>query len=188
VILLVLTPAYSFASLNKPVQILPYTDEQYTTLLDSPVWTRADTDTLYALAREFDSRWLVVHDRWPDDLPARPVEDLKSRFYATQKVLLRALPKDDIAAAGISGEVPARSLMIDYNAELDKTRKRQVEALLARPSSIAEEEAALVERHNDLQMARSISSRQTQCFLVVIQITTTMIIIIISDDHPFHQS
>lgn len=42
-----------------------YTDEEYAKLIDkhSGDWTRVDTDHLMDLARRFDRRFIIVHDR-----------------------------------------------------------------------------------------------------------------------------
>lgn len=57
---------YQFSQLNVAVADLPtYTDDEYAKLIAplSGDWSRADTDHLMELARQFDRRFIVIHDR-----------------------------------------------------------------------------------------------------------------------------
>jgi hypothetical protein len=85
---------YPWAKFNKKLAIPKYTDEQYTKhfqgeqrstatppllLLLTPIarptdndWTREETDTLFDLCEQFDLRFIVIHDRFPN--PKRTIE------------------------------------------------------------------------------------------------------------------
>jgi hypothetical protein len=65
-------PDYRFAKLNKKIRLLEYTDEEYETLLVDPKWTRGQTDRLITLCKEYDLRFLVVHDRYTFVPPTPP--------------------------------------------------------------------------------------------------------------------
>lgn len=48
-------------------------------------WSREETDQLFELCERFDLRFIVIADRFPSD---RSVEDLKSRYYSGNLILL----------------------------------------------------------------------------------------------------
>ena len=52
-------------------------------------WTKSETDALMELARRFELRWPVIHDRWSELHPDRPrkTEDLQFRFYHVAAII-----------------------------------------------------------------------------------------------------
>ena len=65
--------------------------------VDDPNWTKEDTDALWKLCKEFDVRFVVVHDRFPN--PNKTIEDLKERYYGIMKKLveINALPGEEVS-------------------------------------------------------------------------------------------
>ena len=58
---------YAFSQLNVAVADLPsYTDDEYAKLIAprSGDWSREDTDHLMELVKQFDRRFIIVHDRY----------------------------------------------------------------------------------------------------------------------------
>ena len=51
-------------------------------------WTKEETDTLFQLCKDYDLRFPVIHDRWPDSLSKRSVDELKDRYYSVAKKLI----------------------------------------------------------------------------------------------------
>jgi DNA methyltransferase 1-associated protein 1 len=72
-----------------------YTDIEYTQHLHDENWTRLETDNLFDLAKRFDLRFVLMHDRWDRDrYPNRSIEDLKERYYNICNILakVRSVP------------------------------------------------------------------------------------------------
>lgn len=69
------------------VELLSYSDAEYSEHLLCDGWTRTETDTLLELCHRFDLRWPVIHDRWPSHLTSRSIEDLKERYYNVTNIL-----------------------------------------------------------------------------------------------------
>ncbi|GAB5360422.1 hypothetical protein AAMO2058_000626600 [Amorphochlora amoebiformis] len=57
-------PDYRFAKWNKSLKMLQYTDAEYEKHLRDPKWSKAETDRLFSLCKQFDLRFLVIHDRF----------------------------------------------------------------------------------------------------------------------------
>lgn len=69
---------------------MTYTDAEYQQHLSGDNWSRSETDHLMELAKRFDMRFVVMHDRWNrDKFPKRSVEDLKERYYNISNTLVR---------------------------------------------------------------------------------------------------
>lgn len=46
------------------VQVPVYSEQEYQMYLHDDAWTKAETDHLFDLARRFDLRFVVIHDRY----------------------------------------------------------------------------------------------------------------------------
>ena len=67
-----------------------YTDAEYQLHLSGSGWSRSETDHLMSLAKQFDLRYVVMHDRWNrDKFAERSVEDIKERYYNIANTLLK---------------------------------------------------------------------------------------------------
>lgn len=51
-------------------------------------WTKEETDALFSLCAEYDLRFPVIHDRWPDRFSDRSIDELKDRYYSVSKVII----------------------------------------------------------------------------------------------------
>ena len=149
-----------WAKYNSRVDIPEYTDEEYTAHLTSSEWSKSETDYLFQLACEFDLRWIVIADRYdyqppnPQPPPAeseamneastastRTMEDLKTRYYdVAAKALALRTPLDSMSAS----EFSQHETMSKFDGGRERTRKRLVEALLARSPEEAKEEEILL--------------------------------------------
>ncbi|EIW82342.1 hypothetical protein CONPUDRAFT_54287 [Coniophora puteana RWD-64-598 SS2] len=133
---------YSFAKYNVDTIIYTYTLDEYTELLQDDNWTKEETDYLFALVKEYETRWYVVHDRY--EYPggsARSLEDIKDRYYSICRKLVRKRPW--------SGDETTKSqLLVTFEFDKDKEtmRKKYLESLDERTQEeIAEEEALFIE-------------------------------------------
>ncbi|KAF6019180.1 DMAP1 [Bugula neritina] len=81
---------YPFAAFNKAAEVMMYTDAEYQLHLSGDGWSRSETDHLMDLAKRFDMRYIVMHDRWnTDKFAKRSVEDIKDRYYNIANTLLK---------------------------------------------------------------------------------------------------
>lgn len=91
-------------------------------LLQSPLWTRSETDALMDLAYKFDLRWPVVTDRYPL-LPPRTLDDLMSRYYFV-------VSKLKASRSGVTDTIiKSESAHIDIDLEYEKLRRANLEIL-----------------------------------------------------------
>ena len=122
-----------FASFDRHVDVTTYTDAEYQTYLDRPDWTREETDQLVELCRDWDLRFVVIHDRWlSGSLPPRTLEQLKDRYYGITRALL--------ASRGQSTEG------LHYDLQRETTRRQYLEEMFSRtPEEIAEENRLILE-------------------------------------------
>ncbi|KAG6831382.1 hypothetical protein H0H92_010984 [Tricholoma furcatifolium] len=133
---------YRFAKFNVPSNVFTYSQDEYTRFLDDKDWTKEETDYLFSVARDYDVRWFVIHDRYnfPGGVP-RTVDDLKDRYYSVCRKLVRNRPW--------AGDEQSKNAMISsFNFDKDRelTRKKYILSLEGRtPEQIAEEEALYVE-------------------------------------------
>lgn len=76
---------YRFSAFSgQRLRILEYTDEEYETHLRDPDWTREQTDRLLRLCREYDLRFIVIHDRYNPTPPPSPPEPAAAAPKDTQ--------------------------------------------------------------------------------------------------------
>jgi len=57
------TSGHRFARFDTPTDVPEWTDDQYS-LFTNPAWSLEETRYLFALAKEYDLRWLVIADRY----------------------------------------------------------------------------------------------------------------------------
>ncbi|KAJ7240312.1 hypothetical protein B0H12DRAFT_1024723 [Mycena haematopus] len=133
---------YSFAKYNVQRPIYTYSEDEYTSFLVDPEWSKEETDYLMNIVAEYDTRWYVIHDRY--EFPggvARSMEDLKDRYCSVCRKLIRNRPW-----AGDENSRNALLSSLQFEKERELTRKRYVASLENRtPEQIAEEEALYLE-------------------------------------------
>ncbi|KAI0303932.1 hypothetical protein BC826DRAFT_903276 [Russula brevipes] len=133
---------YPFARYNAKSPDYRYSEEEYTQFLEDPEWTKEETDYLFNLIREYDSRFCIVNDRYefPGGAP-RSMEDLKDRYYSVCRKLIRNRPW--------AGDEASKSQLIStfqFDKEREVMRKKYLLSLESRtPKELAEEEALYVE-------------------------------------------
>lgn len=138
-------PDYPFANLNTTSGVYSYSSEEYQQHLRDDDWSKEETDYLIDLCQAYDLRFVVIADRW--DWPQsshktnRTMEDLKARYYAICRRLIRSrISVEDMEAR--------QQLLATY--AFDKSREVERKKLLQRlftrtPAQLAEEEALYVE-------------------------------------------
>ncbi|OAE34690.1 hypothetical protein AXG93_4735s1060 [Marchantia polymorpha subsp. ruderalis] len=120
---------YAFAKYNKAVDVVRYTDEEYSKYL---------TDT-------FDLRFIIIADRMPT---TRTVEELKERYYSAAKAVL-------LSRAGLPEDVADHTLMKDiYNVQYETERKKALGILLSQSRQQEREDAEVLAEAKRIQEVR----------------------------------
>ncbi len=158
---------YAFAKFNTDPGVYQYTTDEYAQHLKDEDWTREETDYLIEMCTRYSLRFTVIADRWDYRPPlpqfshhasgaplsatttsllstpgkARTIEDLKARYYAVCRRLIRSrISTDDVETR----QALLQTYAFDRAREVE--RKRGVARLFARtPAQLAEEEALYVE-------------------------------------------
>ncbi|CAH0395496.1 unnamed protein product [Bemisia tabaci] len=141
---------YPFAKFNKKVPIPTYTDAEYAQHLQSDWWTKAETDHLFSLCRQFDLRFIVIQDRYDEKkFQKRSVEDLKERYYSICSILhkVRKLPGAEPKA---------------FDADHEKRRKEQLARLYNRTPEQVEEEMTLMTEYRKIEARKRERDKKTQ--------------------------
>eukprot|EP00826_Nyctotherus_ovalis_P049573 TRINITY_DN6005_c0_g3_i1.p1 TRINITY_DN6005_c0_g3~~TRINITY_DN6005_c0_g3_i1.p1 ORF type:complete len:541 (+),score=206.40 TRINITY_DN6005_c0_g3_i1:109-1731(+) len=116
--------SYPYAKLNKKVDLVKYTDEEYKTLIDplDSGWTKEETDRLWDLCERYDLRFIVVQDRFNmGTAQKRSIEELKTRYYSVARMLLEN-----------RGDVNHPVVRRPYNAEYELRRKSNLQKFYSR--------------------------------------------------------
>ncbi|XP_064626740.1 DNA methyltransferase 1-associated protein 1-like isoform X2 [Lineus longissimus] len=143
---------YPFARFNKSVDMPVYTDIEYTQHLHDESWTRLETDHLFDLAKRFDLRFVVMHDRWDRDrYPNRSIEDLKERYYAISNTLAKVRAPQ--------GHEPKTKV---FDGEHERRRKEQLIKLFNRTSEDLEEEEYLNSELKKIEQRKKEREKKTQ--------------------------
>jgi DNA methyltransferase 1-associated protein 1 len=132
---------YRFSDQNTDSGVYRYSNDEYHQHLRDEDWTKEETDYLMDLCSSYDLRFVVITDRYEWTGKERSMEDLKARYYAICRRLIRSrISTDDMDAR--------QQLVTTYS--FDRTReverKKHVARLFSRtPQQLAEEEALYVE-------------------------------------------
>uniref|UniRef100_A0A158QEE4 DNA methyltransferase 1-associated protein 1 n=1 Tax=Hymenolepis diminuta TaxID=6216 RepID=A0A158QEE4_HYMDI len=145
------TDEYDFARLNKHIEVPTYTDTDYKAYLQDNKWNQTRTAHLMDLARQFDVRFIHMHDRWDTEkFPPRPaIEEMKARYYG----ILAALDK-------IRGTNLSQGLRYDIDHEI--LRRKQLNLLHGRSKEEVEEEERLVTELERIETRRRVREKKQQ--------------------------
>ncbi|KAG1907017.1 uncharacterized protein F5891DRAFT_940074 [Suillus fuscotomentosus] len=167
---------YSFTKYNVQSQSYTYSQEEYI----HKDWTKEETDNLFNVVREYDTRWYVVHDRYepPPDGPTRSLEDLKDRYYSVCRKLIRNRP-------WAGDEASKAQLLNSYQFDKDRERMRKdyIASLEDRtPEEIAEEEALFVELKRLEQNERKFKKERDELLRTLLGIDSGLPDIVAEED------
>ncbi|KAG2156225.1 hypothetical protein DEU56DRAFT_969325 [Suillus clintonianus] len=171
---------YHFTKYNVQSQSYTYSQEEYTRLLEDKDWTKDETDHLFNVVREYDTRWYVVHDRYepPPDAPTRSLEDLKDRYYSVCRKLIRNRP-------WAGDEASKAQLLNTYQFDKDRERMRKdyIASLEDRtPEEIAEEEALFIELKRLEQNERKFKKERDELLRTLLGIDSGLPDIVAEED------
>jgi DNA methyltransferase 1-associated protein 1 len=135
---------YPYAKFDIHLDPVTYSDEEYATYLKSDSWTKSETDKLLELARRYELRWALIHDRWlgyyhaeedNSSSATRNLEDLQHRYYSVAAILSQIRISKEAAA-----EAQALSAAVPDPTEADvkeKTERLLLETAAARALATA---------------------------------------------------
>lgn len=132
---------YRFSDQNTDSGVYRYSNDEYHQHLRDEDWTKEETDYLMDLCSAYDLRFVVITDRYEWAGKERSMEDLKARYYAICRRLIRSrISTDDMDAR----QQLVSTYSFDRTREVE--RKKHVARLFSRtPQQLAEEEALYVE-------------------------------------------
>lgn len=132
---------YRFANLNTSSGVYSYSNDEYHQHLRDDDWTKEETDYLIDLCQQYDLRFVIITDRYEWMGRERSMEDLKARYYAICRRLIRSRISTD--------DMEARSQLVltySFDRAREVERKKYVARLFSRtPQQLAEEEALYIE-------------------------------------------
>ncbi|OJA09305.1 hypothetical protein AZE42_03129 [Rhizopogon vesiculosus] len=144
-------------------------------------WTTEETDYLFSVVREYDTRWYVVHDRYEYlNGPARSLEELKDRYYSVCRKLIRNRP-------WAGDEASKAQLLNSYQFDKDRERMRKdyIASLEQRtPEEIAEEEALFIELKRLEQNERKFKKERDDLLRTLLGIDSGLPDIVAEEDGP----
>ena len=90
---------YHFARFNRKVEVVHYTPEEYEQAADSALpssdWSHLETDHLFRLCEKYSLRFIIIADRFEDDIDASEEERLLQALpIVAKKRDLKAKDKD----------------------------------------------------------------------------------------------
>ena len=165
---------YQYAEFNTNSGVYSYSNDEYIQHLRDDDWTKEETDYLMDLCAAYDLRFVVIHDRYDwataqasyltgastaslQPAKERSMEDLKARYYAICRRLIRSRISSD--------DVETRQMLLStyaFDKQREVERKKAVARLYTRtPEQLAEEEALYVEiRRIEQNEAKYASERE----------------------------
>ncbi|GAA5870288.1 hypothetical protein JCM16303_001950 [Sporobolomyces ruberrimus] len=172
------TPDTKFSKFNTTSQPFSYTDQEYEQWLKVDGWSKEETDHLFALAVEYDLRFIVMADRW-ELSPERSVDVLKDRYYSICRTLAekRPDPPRQVTAEGQDASIEQEKLdkqrqetvsSFSFDLSREQERKSYLRSLLSRtPQQIAEEDFLYVESRRIEQNYHKIAEERAELLRIL---------------------
>lgn len=144
---------YPFAKLNRKLTIPTYNINEYNTHLRlNNKWNKLQTDYLFELAQRFDTRFVIMADRWDrDKYGTKTVEDLKERYYEVAGILQK-----------LRGGATGDKKIYVFDAEHERKRKEQLKKLFERTQAQIEEETMLQHEMRKIEARKKEREKKTQ--------------------------
>lgn len=172
---------YPYAKYNVQSTVYSYTEDEYTRFLDDPGWTKEETDYLFALVKDYSTRWYVVHDRYEFlGGPTRVLDDLKDRYFTVCKKLIRTRPWEGDEASKAS---LLATMSFDKDRELH--RKNYIAGLETRTQDQLFEEEALYTEIRRLEQTERRFRKDRDALLRMISGIESGLPEVVEDDSPF---
>ena len=145
------TREYPFARFNKHIDNPSYTSVEYDQYLVDPNWTKEETDYFMDLCNQFDTRFIVIQDRYDTEkYKYRSIEDLKERYYGIVSTL-------EHVRSSSNGEPPKI-----YDAAHERKRKEQLEKLWNRSREEVLEEERLIDELKRIESRKREREKKAQ--------------------------
>lgn len=127
-------------------------------------WTKKETDNLFQLCALFDLRFPVIHDRWPDDLPPRSIDELKDRYYSVAKRLMEWRTQQNARTAhALALQKHCQAITMNpFDYEYECVRKNQLEWHFNRSKAELREEEETVREARRIEQNRRRLQKERQ--------------------------
>jgi DNA methyltransferase 1-associated protein 1 len=129
-------------------------------------WTRHETDTLFQLCDDYELRFTVIHDRWPDTLAPRSVDEVKDRYYAVAKAVVEHRNSKDKTLMGkepLALQKHCQAInMNPFDYEYECIRKNQLEWQYGRSKAELREEEETVRNARRIEAAQKRSKKERE--------------------------
>jgi DNA methyltransferase 1-associated protein 1 len=135
---------YEYAQLNKKIDIVEFTMEEYDQIIKNidNSWTLDETLYLWDLCKRFDLRFTTVHDLYDPSKfgKDRTIEELKDRYYSVSRKLLetRGIHDHPIIKSG-------------YNYEQEMKRRAYLERTINRSVEESLQESAMLKQAEEIE-------------------------------------
>lgn len=130
------------------------------------LWTRAETDALFSLCCQFELRFPVIRDRWPEKLADRSIDELKDRYYAVAKAVIEHRTKNDKGAVGklpLALQKHCQAISMNpFDYEYECIRKNQLERQYRRSKAELREEEETVRNARRIEAAQKRSKKERE--------------------------
>ncbi|KAH7914414.1 hypothetical protein BJ138DRAFT_400416 [Hygrophoropsis aurantiaca] len=172
---------YPFVKYNIQSTPFTYSQDEYTRFLEDRDWTKEETDYLFNIVKEYDSRWYIAHDRYDyPEGPVRTLEDLKDRYYSVCRKLIRSRPW--------AGDESSKAQFLSsymFDKEREVTRKGYIASLETRSQAeIAEEEALFIELKRLEQNERRFKKERDELLRTLLGVDSGLPDVIGEEDGP----
>ena len=142
---------YPFARFNKHIDNPSYTSVEYHQYLVDANWSKEETDYFMELCNQFDTRFVVIQDRYDtESYRRRSIEDLKERYYGIVSTL-------EHVRNGNNGDPPRL-----YDATHERKRKEQLEKLWNRSREEVVEEERLIDELKRIESRKREREKKAQ--------------------------
>lgn len=139
---------YPFAKLDKPADVLKYSDVEWERCLLglSNDWTRQETDYLLDLCRQFSLRFPVIEDRYDFRGRQRSYEEVKERYYTMAYALACYRSSDELSSKYL--------IRNPYDAEYERKRRQACRTVMEMTSEEEYRDAMILEEAERIETLR----------------------------------
>lgn len=130
------------------------------------MWTKAETDHLFSLCKQFDLRFPVIHDRWPDSYAVRSLDELKDRYYTFSRLVIDYRSKgapDAMASQPVALQKHCQAIVMNpFDYEYECIRKNQLQWQYMRSKAELREEEETVREARRIEANRKRLAKERQ--------------------------
>ncbi len=153
-----------FTKFNINLKMPQFTSQEYNNFLVDldPEWSREETEYLWNLMEIYYGNFIIVCDRYSNKYPKRSVEDLKERVFQVMKAI-------DVNRNNTN----SKFINLNYNKNLEITRKLKSEKYQRRPQEMFQIEEKLLNDMKNLEILIKKKKRENRNFKKLMEFSKT---------------